>query len=70
MPSTMTFDRDVKRDATHIHAAMNGLTMQLAVSKGWLPDDVQAHADWLKKQPESYLQRVYRRVIKIERGEI
>ena len=70
MPSTMTFKQDYKRDATLIHAGMHGGRAPLvAMGWGWLPDDLQAHANWLRRQPEKYLQQVYKEVIRIEDGD-
>ena len=68
MASEMKFRRNIERDAILIKAGMNGgMNVPICIGWGWKPDDVEAHGEWLRKQPESYIETVARRVIEMEK---
>ena len=74
MADKKTFEQDVDRDARLVLAGLQGgfhavcavAMMNPLFSDG--PDDVLAHADWLKKQEPAYVTSVAVRASQIEAG--
>lgn len=62
----MEFKRDVARDARLVHASMHNLIVPLSIQIGWTAKDLNDHGEWLKKQPEEYIQLVVGKVQELE----
>lgn len=61
--------RNIKLDATLVHAAIMGLIVPCAIGLGMTSDEVDARATWLKKQPMSYVKQVSDEVVRLEKEE-
>jgi hypothetical protein len=57
---------DVKLDATLVHASLRGLFVPCAIGLGLTTDEAFGRAEWLKKQPETYITEVSEAVEKME----
>lgn len=62
-----TFKRDVKLDATLVHAGMRGLFPLAAMGLGLKPDEAFGRAEWFKKQPKAYRDKVVAEVLEMEK---
>ena len=58
--------QDVEFDANMVLASMCGMIFQFAYTKGMTTKDVDNRANWLRKQPEEYINKVSVRVIELE----
>lgn len=66
MPEKYQFKQDAKLDALLVYAAMMGVFELGAIRAGLNANEAFARADWLKKQPESYVMAVAEEVVRLE----
>lgn len=62
-----TFEQNVDMDAKLVFLCMNGLQLQAGIQFEMTPDDLQRRADWLRAQPETYVEQVVARVMELEK---
>lgn len=58
----MKFEQNLERDAGLVKLCMAGAPVLAGIRFGLTPDELLAHGEWLRAQPEAYIDRVVRRV--------
>jgi hypothetical protein len=58
---------NIDYDARLVFLCMRGMQLQAGIEFGITPSELQKRADWLRKQPETYVNSVVARVEEMER---
>ena len=61
-----TFQEDIELDAKMVYASMAGMFVPFAIQAGLKPNEAFGRAEWLRKQPSEYLDKVVKRVQELE----
>ena len=59
--------QNINLDATLLKAGMVGNFVPCSIALGLKPEEAFGRAEWFKKQPKSYQQKVINKVIKMEK---